>query len=547
MIRGAVYAKYIPEKYGGYIPDMDNNGVKYKKYMQGQPAAESFQQMVLPQGDYQQYIPLSGASKDEDPKGSAAAVMLAAGKSEKRHEEGKREEAKDSSSGHEVRGDSDSGMNFEKYMPHAPSPGPVVSRKYAKYIPQKYGDYVPEMDSSGVKYQKYMQGKPAAESFQEKVLPQGDYQQYIPLSGASKDEDPKGSAAAVMLAAGKSEKRHEEGKREEAKDSSSGHEVRGDSDSGMNFEKYMPHAPSPGPVVSNKYAKYIPQKYGDYVPEMDSSGVKYQKYMQGQPAAESFQEKVLPQGDYQQYIPLSGASKDEDPKGSAAAVMLAAGKSEKRHEEGKREEAKDSSSGHEARGDSNSGMNFEKYMPHAPSPGPVVSNKYAKYIPQKYGDYVPEMDSSGVKYKKYMQGQPAAESFQEKVLPQGDYQQYIPLSGASKDEDPKGSAAAVMLAAGKSEKRHEEGKREEAKDSSSGHEARGDSNSGMNFEKYMPHAPSPGPVVSKRYAKYIPQKYGDYVPEMDKNGVKYQKYMQGQPESPKAEQVAELETTSQAR
>ena len=183
---------------------------------------------------------------------------------------------------------------------------------------------------------------------------------------------------------------------------------------------------------------------------------------------------------------------------------------------------------------------------HETGRGMIRGAVYAKYIPGKYGGYIPDMDSSGVKYQKYMQGQPAAESFQEKVLPQGDYRQYIPLSGARKDEEPKGSADAVMLAAGKSEKSHEEGKREKAKDSSKGHEVREDSDSGMNFQKYMPHAPSPGPVVNRQYAKYIPQKYGDYVPEMDSSGVKYQKYMQGQPQSPKAQQVAQLEASSQA-
>ena len=56
--------------------------------------------------------------------------------------------------------------------------------------------------------------------------------------------------------------------------------------------------PSPGPVVNKKYGKYIPSKYRDYVPEMDESGIKYQKYMQGQSDAMKFQQKVLPEGEY---------------------------------------------------------------------------------------------------------------------------------------------------------------------------------------------------------------------------------------------------------
>ncbi|CAE7945111.1 DHH1, partial [Symbiodinium sp. KB8] len=75
---------------------------------------------------------------------------------------------------------------IDKYL-HAPSPGPVVDKKYRPYIPESYRDYIPTMDESGVQYQKYMQGEPDAEKFQDKVLPQGSYRQNIPLSnGAEK-------------------------------------------------------------------------------------------------------------------------------------------------------------------------------------------------------------------------------------------------------------------------------------------------------------------------------------------------------------------------
>ena len=88
--------------------------------------------------------------------------------------------------------------------------------------------------------------------------------------------------------------------------------------------------PSPGPVVNKKYGKYIPSKYRDYVPEMDESGIKYQKYMQGQSDAMKFQQKVLPEGEYQKDIPLSQEqSKDSE---AASAVVLASTKGEKKEE-----------------------------------------------------------------------------------------------------------------------------------------------------------------------------------------------------------------------
>ena len=58
------------------------------------------------------------------------------------------------------------------------------------------------------------------------------------------------------------------------------------------FERYM-QQPSPGPVVNKKYGKYIPSKYRDYVPEMDESGIKYQKYMQGQPNAHTPESSIF--------------------------------------------------------------------------------------------------------------------------------------------------------------------------------------------------------------------------------------------------------------
>lgn len=86
---------------------------------------------------------------------------------------------------------------IDKYL-HAPSPGPVVDKKYRPYIPESYRDYIPTMDESGVQYQKYMQGEPDAEKFQDKVLPQGSYRQNIPLSnGAEKDRSPEMMAEAA--------------------------------------------------------------------------------------------------------------------------------------------------------------------------------------------------------------------------------------------------------------------------------------------------------------------------------------------------------------
>ena len=198
------------------------------------------------------------------------------------------------------------GINLDKYM-HAPSPGPVVNAKYRKYIPQKYGDYIPEMDESGIKYEKYMQGKPAAMEFQQKALP-SKYQKYIPLSKTENAD--KESASELVLA---SEKR---GKKGETKDSSAADDSKPKEEMGINLDKYM-HAPSPGPVVNAKYRKYIPQKYGDYIPEMDESGIKYEKYMQGKPAAMEFQQKVLP-SKYQKYIPLS---KTENADKESATVL----------------------------------------------------------------------------------------------------------------------------------------------------------------------------------------------------------------------------------
>jgi len=117
--------------------------------MQGQPDAMKFQEKVLPEGDYQHYIPLSQNGKAD--KHDALEVVLAAAKSEKKEDRKDRKTKDTDDSAERANGE----MDFEKYM-HAPTPGPVVDRKYRKYIPGKYSDYVPEMDESGIKYQKYM-------------------------------------------------------------------------------------------------------------------------------------------------------------------------------------------------------------------------------------------------------------------------------------------------------------------------------------------------------------------------------------------------------
>ena len=491
------YRKYIPGKYSDYVPEMDESGIKYQKYMQGQPDAMKFQEKVLPEGDYQHYIPLSQNGKAD--KHDALEVVLAAAKSEKKEDMKDRKTKDTDDSAERANGE----MDFEKYM-HAPTPGPVVDRKYRKYIPGKYSDYVPEMDESGIKYQKYMQGQPDAMKFQEKVLPEGNYQHYIPLSQNGKAD--KHDALEVVLAAAKSEKKEDRKDRKTKDTDDSAERANGE----MDFEKYM-HAPTPGPVVDRKYGKYIPGKYSDYVPEMDESGIKYQKYMQGQPDAMKFQEKVLPEGNYQHYIPLSQNGKAD--KHDALEVVLAAAKSEKKEDRKDRKTKDTDDSAERANGE----MDFEKYM-HAPTPGPVVDRKYRKYIPGKYSDYVPEMDESGIKYQKYMQGQPDAMKFQEKVLPEGNYQHYIPLSQNGKAD--KHDALEVVLAAAKSEKKEDRKDRKTKDTDDSAERANGE----MDFEKYM-HAPTPGPVVDRKYGKYIPGKYSDYVPEMDESGIKYQKYM----------------------
>ena len=147
------------------------------------------------------------------------------------------------------------------------------------YIPTEYSDYIPEMDDSGIKYEKYMQGQPAAMKFQEKVLPEGSYQKYIPLSQNGKASVQENFAPEAVLAAAKSEKRDDsKGKgsaKAKDKDESTA-ENAGNSE--MDFQRYL-HQPSPGPVVDTKYGKYVPSKYSDYIPELDDSGIKYEKYM----------------------------------------------------------------------------------------------------------------------------------------------------------------------------------------------------------------------------------------------------------------------------
>jgi len=155
------FKNYIPEMYSEYVPDMGNGGFRYQKYMQGQPNAMKFQQKVLPQGNYQQYIPLSQEqSKDSE---AASAVVLASTKGEKK------EESKESKSANKDSHDEETGLDLERYM-QQPSPGPVVNKKYGKYIPSKYRDYVPEMDESGIKYQKYMQGQPNAHTPESSIF-----------------------------------------------------------------------------------------------------------------------------------------------------------------------------------------------------------------------------------------------------------------------------------------------------------------------------------------------------------------------------------------
>ncbi|CAE7252863.1 DHH1, partial [Symbiodinium pilosum] len=122
--------------------------------------------------------------------------------------------------------------DFMKYV-QAPSPGPVVDKKYRPFIPDSYRDYIPRMDETGVEYQKYMQGSPDAKKFQEKVLPQGSYQQEIPLS---QDASPAQSGTPQLLASSVSATaQHDENGASEGKH-----------DAEPGFMKYM-QAPSPGP------------------------------------------------------------------------------------------------------------------------------------------------------------------------------------------------------------------------------------------------------------------------------------------------------------
>ena len=477
------YRPYIPESYRAYIPTMDESGVQYQKYMQGEPDAEMFQDKVLPQGSYRQNIPLAnGADKDQSPQ------IMAAASPENKKDKAAPHTAKKSES------DASSESGIMKYL-HAPSPGPVVDRKYRPYIPESYRDYIPTMDESGVQYQKYMQGEPEAEKFQDKVLPQGSYRQNIPLAnGADKDQSPQIMAAAAP---------------ENKKDKAAPHTAKkseSDASTESGIMKYL-HAPSPGPVVDRKYRPYIPESYRAYIPTMDESGVQYQKYMQGEPDAEMFQDKVLPQGSYRQNIPLAnGADKDQSPQIMAAASP---------------ENKKDKAAPHTAKkseSDASTESGIMKYL-HAPSPGPVVDRKYRPYIPESYRDYIPTMDESGVQYQKYMQGEPDAEKFQDKVLPQGSYRQNIPLAnGADKDQSPQIMAAASP---------------ENKKDKAAPHTAKKsepDASTESGIMKYL-HAPSPGPVVDRKYRPYIPESYRDYIPTMDESGVQYQKYMQGEPDA----------------
>ena len=500
---------------------MDDSGIKYEKYMQGQPAAMKFQEKVLPEGSYQKYIPLSQNGKASVQENFAPEAVLAAVKSEKRDDSKGKAKAKDKDeSTAENAGNSE--MDFQRYL-HQPSPGPVVDRKYGKYVPSKYSDYIPEMDDSGIKYEKYMQGQPAAMKFQEKVLPEGSYQKYIPLSENGKASVQENFAPEAVLAAAKSEKRDDsKGKAKDKDKDESTAENAGNSE--MDFQRYL-HQPSPGPVVDRKYGKYVPSKYSDYIPEMDDSGIKYEKYMQGQPAAMKFQEKVLPEGSYQKYIPLSQNGKASVQENFAPEAVLAAAKSERRDDSKGKAKAKDKDES-TAENAGNSEMDFQRYL-HQPSPGPVVDRKYGKYVPSKYSDYIPEMDDSGIKYEKYMQGQPAAMKFQEKVLPEGSYQKYIPLSQNGKASVQENFAPEAVLAAAKSEKRDDSKGKAKAKDKDES-TAENAGNSEMDFQRYL-HQPSPGPVVDRKYGKYVPSKYSDYIPEMDDSGIKYEKYMQGQP------------------
>ena len=465
---------------------MDESGVQYQKYMQGEPDAEKFQDKVLPRGSYRQNIPLSnGAEKDQSPE------MMAAAAPENKKDKAAPHTAKKSES------DASTEPGIMKYL-HAPSPGPVVDEKYRPYIPESYRDYIPTMDESGVQYQKYMQGEPDAEKFQDKVLPRGSYRQNIPLSnGAEKDQSPEMMAAAAP---------------EDKKDKAAPHTAKkseSDASTESGIMKYL-HAPSPGPVVDKKYRPYIPESYRDYIPTMDESGVQYRKYMQGEPDAEKFQDKVLPRGSYRQNIPLSnGAEKDQSPEMMAAAAP---------------EDKKDKAAPHTAKkseSDASTESGIMKYL-HAPSPGPVVDEKYRPYIPESYRDYIPTMDESGVQYRKYMQGEPDTEKFQGKVLPQGSYRQNIPLSnGAEKDQSPEMMAAAAPEHTEKDKAAPHKDKKSES-----------DASTESGIMKYL-HAPSPGPVVDKKYRPYIPESYRDYIPTMDESGVQYQKYMQGEPDAEK--------------
>eukprot|EP00438_Fugacium_kawagutii_P034810 Skav226547 [mRNA] locus=scaffold421:161742:187273:- [translate_table: standard] len=510
--KGIQYTKYVPSQYSDYIPKMDNAGIEYEKYMQGQPDAMKFQQKVLPEGNYQHYIPLSQNGKVD--KSDEPELLFAAASKEKKDSADKKSRAEDKAAAADHANDQ---MDFERYM-HAPSPGPVVSKKYGQYIPGKYSDYVPEMDDSGIKYQKYMQGQPDAMKVQQKVLPEGNYQHYIPLSQNGKVD--KSDEPELLFAAASKEKKDSADKKSRAEDKAAAADHANDQ---MDFERYM-HAPSPGPVVSKKYGQYIPGKYSDYVPEMDDSGIKYQKYMQGQPDAMKVQQKVLPEGNYQHYIPLSQNGKVD--KSDEPELLFAAASKEKKDSADKKSRAEDKAA---AADHANDQMDFERYM-HAPSPGPVVSKKYGQYIPGKYSDYVPEMDDSGIKYQKYMQGQPDAMKVQQKVLPEGNYQHYIPLSQNGKVD--KSDEPELLFAAASKEKKDSADKKSRAEDKAA---AADHANDQMDFERYM-HAPSPGPVVSKKYGQYIPGKYSDYVPEMDDSGIKYQKYMQGQPDAMKVQQ-----------
>jgi len=188
--------------------------------------------------------------------------------------------------------------------------------------------------------------------------------------------------------------------------------------------------------VDEKYRPYIPESYQGYIPKMDESGIEYQKYMQGQPEAMKFQDKVLPPGQYREEIPLSSGTTQS---GNGGPVMLAANASPTVSEtdssvpSGKSEASRSSGSKADA--------GFMKYL-HAPSPGPVVDEKYRPYIPESYQGYIPKMDESGIEYQKYMQGQPEAMKFQDKVLPPGQYREEIPLSSGTTQS---GNGGPVIL------------------------------------------------------------------------------------------------------